>query len=216
MSTFFPKKKLIIFILATLCIWAGGGLLIYYFVVRDIKDLSNEIVEKRQELNKLDYNASNFDKFSADYEKVAPDVSLINETFLDQASFIVFIQKLEKIAQETDMVQKIDLEKKETPKKSAPSGEEGEDSKVKSKEAAPSRAVEPLVYRLNLEGSFPNFVKYLQSLENLNYYTNPRLASFTLKNKETKTPGSPLDIEPQAELIQASIEAEVYTTNISN
>jgi len=218
MPSFFPKRKLISFILTTLGIWTAGGFLVYYFVVRDIKTLSQEILLKRQEVNQLDYNVKNFDQFSADYEKVAPDVSKINETILAQDNFITFIQKLEKIAEETGMKQQIDLQKQEEKtKRSSQEGEENKDSQSKNKEITRASYPGNLVYKLNLEGTFPNFVKYLQMLENLNYYTNPRLINFTLKSKETKMSGSsPEEAPPQADWIQALIEAEIYTTNISN
>ncbi|PIU02039.1 hypothetical protein COT68_00050 [bacterium (Candidatus Torokbacteria) CG09_land_8_20_14_0_10_42_11] len=202
MSIAFPKNKLIILILATIGLWLAGGFFTYFFLMRDIKNLNSAIAEKRRDLDQASYYSQNFARFSADYDKAALDAERIDEAILDQDSFIIFIQKLEKIAEDNNLKQEIDLGKQ------AKAAESAADLKKKKEEkAVPSLPFLPVAYRLELEGAFPDFVRCLQAIENLNNYTNLRNVSINLKNEASKEG----EARQRNDLIQAMMEAEVYT-----
>ncbi|MDP2918205.1 MAG: hypothetical protein Q8N68_01770, partial [bacterium] len=111
MSIAFPRNKLIILIATTIILWLAGGFFTYFFLMRDIKNLNSAIAEKRRDLDQASYYSQNFARFSADYEKAALDAKRIDEAILDQDSFIIFVQKLEKIAENNNFGQEIDLGK---------------------------------------------------------------------------------------------------------
>jgi len=203
MSIAFPKNKLIIFIAATIMLWLVGGFFTYFFLMRDIQNLSSAIAEKRRDLDQTIYYGQNFARFFRDYEKAASEAQKINEAILNQDSFIVFIQKLEKIAQDNNLKQEIDLSKEAKKAESAALAK-----KQKEEKAISPDALIPIAYRLELEGAFPNFVRYLQAFENLNNYTNLRAATINLGNKEIKEG----EASQRNDLIQVVVEAEVYTT----
>lgn len=198
MSIAFPRNKLIIFIAATIIFWLAGGFFTYFFLMRDIQNLNSAIAEKRRDLDQTIYYGQNFGRFSEDYQKVVSEAQKINEAILDQDGFIVFIQKLEKISQDNNLKQKIDLSKEDKAAESAAAKKKKEEEAVFPK---------PIVYSLELEGAFPNFVRFLQAVENLNNYTNLRSVSINLQNK-TAEEG---EASQRNDLIQAVAEAEVYT-----
>jgi len=177
MRKFSPKQSLVTVILVVLLIWVGFGLAVYYFLASDIKKINQEFAEKKLDLAQLDYNARNLDYFISDYDKVKDDIAPLEAVIFGKEETIVFIEKLEKIAVDYSISQSIDLGTQT--EEESPKGQKQEEKPAQSK----SSAYEILDFRLELRGSFPNVVKYLQALESLNNYVNINSISLNLKEE---------------------------------
>ena len=94
-----PPKPLLILILVILVAWVGCGFLVYQFLVLEIKELSSNLGLKRVELEQLNYNVMNFEYFADDYRKVAPQAARFEGVVFEEKDAIVFIRKLEGIAE---------------------------------------------------------------------------------------------------------------------
>lgn len=191
-----PEKKLALLILITLGFWSAVIFSVYHFIARDLKRLSAEIGEKRLKIAQLDYNAHNFESFAQDYQEVSKDIAAIEGVLLEEKEIIVFIQKLEKIAEENGLEQSIDLKRPAEGKDE----EEKEGKEKTEKKEPPKEMFHSLLYRVDLGGGFPQIVRYIQALENLNNYTN--INSLVLSLEQGK--------EKEKNIVRAIIEAEVY------
>lgn len=198
MSQSSPEKKLVLLILITLGFWSAVIFSVYHFIARDLKRLSAEIGEKRLKIAQLDYNAHNFESFAQDYQEVSKDIKDIEGVLLEEKEIIVFIQKLEKIAEENGLEQSISLKRQEEKEEK---DEEEKEGKEKTEKKEPKKEeLRPLLYRVDLGGDFPQIVRYIQALENLNNYTN--INSLVLSLEQGK--------EKEKNIVRAIIEAEVY------
>lgn len=196
MSQSSPEKKLVLLILITLGFWSAVIFSVYHFIARDLKRLSAEIEEKRLKIAQLDYNAHNFESFAQDYQEVSKDIKDLEGVLLEEKEIIVFIQKLEKIAEENGLEQSIDLKRPAEGKDE----EKDEEGGKQEKKEPPKEMYHSLLYRVDLGGGFPEIVRYIQALENLNNYTN--INSLVLSLEQGK--------EREKNIVRAIIEAEVY------
>jgi len=182
-----PKQSLLILIAVILVLWAVVGFVVHRFLASDIGRVAEEIQEKKTDLTQLDYNARNIEYLEKDYQKLEKDGLRLENAVFASGEAIVFIERLEAIAAEYNVAQTIELPEAETKK----------DKKNDKKDAEESNlaGLKVLVYHLELSGSFPDLVKYIQALEDLDNYTNLNFISLSLKEEAG---------------VIAVIEAEVY------
>ncbi len=128
---------------------------ILYFIilpkVNFIRKNSKAISERRIFLEEQYIRARNFKKNNEEMKLVDEDIERLDEVFVAYDKDLQFIETLENLASDNNINQKISL------------------GKIESEE---KNEFEDITLEISAEGSFLNIMKYLISLETLNYYIN--------------------------------------------
>lgn len=154
-------KILITFLTYSLIIF-----LIFYFIilpkVNFIRKNSQAISERRIFLEEQYIRTRNFKKNNEEMKLVDEDINKLDDLFVDFNEDLQFIETLENLASNNNINQKISL------------GEiDGEEK----------NEFEKISLEISAEGSFLNIMKYLISLETLNYYIN--ISSLDISKSQT-------------------------------
>ena len=140
-------------------------MLLFYFIIiptnQEITALNVRIKQKRIDLEERYYRAKNLSRYMKNLKKIQPKMNLLDEIFISRNYELEFITTLEKEANDNQISQKISLNP--PPENQNQSG-----------------------LQLNARGAFKNLLKYLISLESLNYYININLLELTLAGGEEK------------------------------
>ena len=136
---------------------------------KDIKNNSQELISKKQEMAVLEAKIKNIEEFKKNYREINPNLEKIATLFVESAVPIEFIDFLEKTSRDCQTSIKI-----------SPS------LVVKiPKDPWPS-----IAFQITSVGSFPNFLKFLEKLESSKYLIEiqnlniSRLTEAELKLKE--------------------------------
>ncbi|MDI6603243.1 MAG: GspMb/PilO family protein [Patescibacteria group bacterium] len=182
------KKKIIISIVFFLTLSILLIVFVIYPLFLEIKKISQDFLAQKQELIAFEKKAENLEKFKILFSEISPDLEKIDNLFVNPEIPVDFILFLEKISQDSGLSLKISS---------------GLPLKTE-KDSWPS-----LSFQLNLAGSFPNLVKFLEKLESNLYLieiqnlTITRLSETELKSKE-------FEIYSLGD-VKASLSIKVYT-----
>jgi len=154
------NKKIFASISFSLLIFFLISFLIYP-LFQDIRNISKELNFKKRELILLENRISN----SEDFQKIKPDLKKIEDVFVEKELPVDFISFLENLSRES----KVSIEIS---------------SLIQEKEK------DFLLFQIKSIGSFPNFLKFLEKIENSKYLVEiqnlniSRLSPEELKSKE--------------------------------
>lgn len=147
-----PKKEIILIsivfgILVLLLI-----VFLAYPFLKDIQKASGELILLKEKLFLTEKEFEKSEQFKQSYQELEPDLNKIQRLFIDPEIPIDLIEFWEKTAAESGL--SIDIEPTSL-----------------SAVALENKPWSSLVFRLNLTGSFPNFLKFLQKTEKGPYLT---------------------------------------------
>jgi Tfp pilus assembly protein PilO len=149
------KLNIKVRIFITFLIYSAVIFLIFYFIILPkinfIKENGKAISERRIFLEEQYIRVRNFKQNNEEMKLVDEDIDKLDEVFVNYNEDLQFIETLENLASDNNINQKISLGKVES---------EGKDE------------FEEITLEISAEGSFLNIMKYLISLETLNYYIN--------------------------------------------
>lgn len=116
-------------------------------------------------------------KIEKDYQTIEPKLSILKQSILEEKEAIRFIEILENTAQQTSLTQEI---------------------KIKSEE---NKQTDGLILNLFLTGYFPDFLRFLETIENNQYLLQvQKIQIKALRDKEKQLTGQ----------IQSNAEIKVY------
>jgi len=159
------KKRITINVLIFLIVTIG----IIYFIVmstsEDIKEIKVKTENIRIDLEEKYVKGQSLRKLSESLKQIESQIPELDKIFIKKSEAIDFITSLEKIAEDTNVDQKINL-----------SNIEKNEKEICNKT--------PL--QLTTIGSFANQMKYLTKLESSNYYINIKSLEITQAPSETE------------------------------
>src|SRR3989344_2833996 len=129
-------------ILSIILIAAVFSLIIFLIfpLFEDIKKSSSDILEQKQKLLLLESRVQDFEKFKNRYIEIEPDFKKTETLFIKADLPVDFIRFLEKTAKDSNVIAKISLS-----------------------------PAQPPSFQIALEGSFPNFLGFLEKLQSGQY-----------------------------------------------
>jgi Tfp pilus assembly protein PilO len=156
------EKKLIFIILISLLLI----FLLIFIILRpaflEVKDLSVKIEKEQQDLEELYQRGKTLSQVKDELKKIGDKKEILNEIFWGQNKELEFITTLEKISSQNNITQNVSLRE-----------QQGYQDKYKI-----------MTVGLSLTGGFQNLIKYLQAIENLNFYFN--ITSFSINSLSNK------------------------------
>lgn len=166
-----PKYNRIIIIFAAIII----SLLILFIILlptlKKIKQMTQDIYSQRVALEKLYLRGQSIRKSKENYEKIKDDIKQLENVFNYVGQELNFITALEKIAEEKNISQIINIKNggKESTKK--PVNED-------------YHSIEVVV---NLNGNYNDLIRYLEAVQNLDFYFNINYLDFYYPSSKTFT-----------------------------
>ena len=140
----------------TLLIFGALSLLLIFLVIsplfNQIKSESSNLIAQKNKLAESEVKIKNIQDFEVSFKQYQPNLEKINELFIDISEPIGFIKFLEQEATSSQLSIEI-----------AP-------PVLKEEKDAPWRSLE---FSLNLEGSAPKFLRFLDRLESSPYLVEP-------------------------------------------
>lgn len=143
------KKKTYLTLIISAIIIIALLLFLVGKLVRNIKSSSSEILKTKSAVFSYKERSEKYLKDIKDaYAKVEPKISEINNAFVNPEKAIDFIVAIERVAAQTNNYQEI------------------------REIASPDKKEGALYFQISLWGSFPNLIKFLAQLENMNYFVD--------------------------------------------
>lgn len=142
------KNKLLLQVVLILII----NIILLYFsfmTVSGIKNLRNQILDIKIDLENKITRERNMNSLNEKLRTIEPELTKINQIFINQNREIEFITALENLAENNKIEQKINI--------NLDNREKGE-------------IFDKVAINLESSGSFQNILNYLSALESLNYY----------------------------------------------
>lgn len=175
------RKKIIINLSAFFAVILA---LLFFIILPTIKEINNigyEIEAQRIDLEKKFIKAQNLKKLSKNLDNIEPELTKLDQVFVNKNNELGFITALEKIAATNKVAQQINL--------------------------MDSQPIENGIYKkvpllLSTQGNFTNQFNYLLGLESLNYYINIK----SLEISQVR----PIFDNSAKELLQMNISADTY------
>ncbi len=145
------KNKIIILVVLLIGFFAILSYFIIMPTISDILNMKDAINQQRHDLEKKYLQGQSLRRLSENLKKTEPQLTTLNNVFIDQNRALEFVTTLEGIAAKNNVSQKINL--------------------------MTDNAVEYSVYKkiplqVMVEGDFPSILNYLIDMESLNYYIN--------------------------------------------
>lgn len=183
-------------IIASLAVFVLIFFLLIYFIIipaaRDIKTMGREIEEQRIDLEKKYIKGNNLRQLAEDLKKIQPQLSLLDQIFINKDRELEFITAAENEANNSQVSQKINLSLPQT----------AENQKFKKGSL-----------QFYTTGGFNEQLRYLLNLESLSYYINVKLLELApAGGGETAKINSPADptTQDQGRNINMFIDADTY------
>lgn len=204
MKNFWKKYKVGIILVSYSLILGGfiyGGI---FTVIQQIENEADEIQKKIIDNEIEDKNLAKVPQLIADYAIFAAEGKNLN-VILKKESEIEFIQSLENLAKETGNEISLKLIEEES---SQAKDSQKKATKAKGKDEAEISNSLPfenyITIQLELKGGYPGLMKFLQKLENMEYYAN--VIAFDLKKEENQTEEKSSNLFVDSDVIAASAE----------
>jgi len=160
------KKRITIYIVIVLAITS----IIVYFVilptVTDIKKISDAVYAERVDLEKKYLRGQLLKTTIENFEKIRPEKEKLASIFIAEGEELKFITALEKVAASHNLAQTLSLQ-------ALKEGEEIKDFYY------------PLPLKITSQGKFTDILRYLKSLEQLNYSFN--ISSITISPNQQQS-----------------------------
>lgn len=137
------------------------GCVIYFVVfptINDIRGIKNEVEAQRIDLEVKYQKGQNLNNLTKNLKIIEPQLSSLDKIFIKQDKVLDFITTLENTANNNGVSQKINLA---------------------TTNSAKNDGYQKTPLQLITSGNFINQLRYLITLENLNYYTNINSLEFT-------------------------------------
>lgn len=170
-----PRQKIIIATIFTI-VFNGMILgLIAWPSINTIKTLAEQVYEQRVELEKLYQRGQLLKQTLREYEEIKPSLATLNRIYINRGHELEFITTLEETAINNGVTHQIKLTAADPQKQTN----------------------NQLQYQLQINGNLTDFIRYLASLEALDFYINIntlRLSSLTTNSQATNQP-SPQSIQ---------------------
>ncbi len=138
------KKKIYITITLFLIIDVLIGVFLLYPLYQDIREVSDNFLERRKEIVGLESKLRRLKELKKTYAEIEPDSKKIESLFVNSEKPIRFITFIERSADESGIEVNI-----------AP----GSGNRIKDKKW------ETVFFRIELSGTFPSFMKFLEKIE---------------------------------------------------
>ncbi|RJR31040.1 hypothetical protein C4569_03310 [Candidatus Parcubacteria bacterium] len=148
------KNKFFLYLFACLAVCAAIIGFIIIPTVNDIRKISSMVTDERADLEKKYKKGQLLQKTINDFNKIKPFEERINSIFVKKDHELDFILELEKIAAENKVNQKLINRSDQT-------------------------ANDTLPLEVQVEGYFPDTLKYLRQVEKLSYYFNVEEVKFS-------------------------------------
>ena len=148
-----------------------------------IKRGSEELISQKKELASLEVKMENLRKLEILYPEISPDLEKIDNLFINFEMPIEFISFLEQLSRET--VNQIEIFPLVQPK-------------------TPEDFWQPLSFQINLKSSFPNFLMFLEKLENSPYLIE--ITNLDIKRLTEKEPEQLKEISPGFVMINLALK----------
>ena len=134
-----------------------------YPTLKEIKAISRDILSGKDSVVLFDVQSKEIEQFKRKYPEYKPNLENINNLFVDGRNPVVFIQFLEKLAGDSGVVSQINL----------------------SQYDPDAKPVAPMLFQINIKGSFSNIVEYFEKLENGPYLV--RVNNFDIQKSPEDT-----------------------------
>ncbi len=157
------KQKIAVSIVVLIAVLFVG---LYFFIfntIQDIKDLRNEIISEKIEVEKKINREKNLSNLSIKLKKIESQSNKIENIFLKKNNELEFIKTIENIASNNNVTQNINL---------LP----GKDEKKVNK----------TIINLRVEGSYEDILNYIKDLELLKQYIN--IINLNISAQDNKEP----------------------------
>ncbi|MDO8663229.1 MAG: hypothetical protein Q7K28_00090 [Candidatus Wildermuthbacteria bacterium] len=142
------EAKIKIFLIVFLTAGACFSIFTIYSLQREIQNSSQQFISQRQASLALDSKIKSLAEFNDRYQKLSPDLEKANALFASAELPVDFIRFLEKTSSDSGVT-------------------------IKISPSAPAKASRDLwmssVFHLVSNGPFPNFLRFLEKLENSQY-----------------------------------------------
>ena len=183
-----PKRK-IYFICVTFILLIIVAFIVILPTSKEMKDVSAQIYKQKQELEKLYLSGRLLRPTKEQYEKVKFQIPDLSKIFVNDGEELQFITALEKIADDNNLDQEIDMRE------------------VTTEEEAQTKDYQKIPITLKVIGGYQNFINYLAGLESLDYYINIEdFRILTSSNGNFRF----TDKQPASDSISALINGNIY------
>ncbi|MFH1392670.1 MAG: hypothetical protein ABIG90_03330 [bacterium] len=156
--------------------------LLFWPLLARVQKLSRTVEQQRMIIENPNFQKqyqAQITQLKQDYQEIEPKLPLLKQSILEKERAVEFIKILENAAEQTNLIQEI----KAQPEK--------KDNKEENS----------LVFNLILTGSFPNFLRFLETIENNQYLLQAKKIQIkVLRDKEKQLTGE----------IQSNVEIKVY------
>ncbi|MDO9399553.1 MAG: type 4a pilus biogenesis protein PilO [bacterium] len=176
-------KKIIINLIIFLFIIFALLFFIIFPTINNINHISSDIETQKIDLEKKYIKTQNLKQISTDLNKIKPELSKLDQAFINKNSELDFIALLEKIATKNNVDQKINF---------------GNTQSIENE------VYEKIPLQLLIQGSFFDQLNYLINIESLNYYIN--IKSLEISQQEINTDNKKM---PQT-LLNLKLIADTY------
>lgn len=143
-------------VIASLLVIAVIVIFIIMPAVKDIRQINQDIYNQRVNLEKLYLRGQSLKESREDYETIKGEIKILDDVFYYQGEELKFITSLEKIANEKYIRQIINIQ----------------EDKSKKDEEQEEVNYETMRIELNLTGTFPNILEYLNEVQMMDSYFN--------------------------------------------
>ncbi len=169
MKNFFKKQREIIIILAYAGIFAGLVYLVILPLLARINSVNDQIQEESMKQEVVRQQLGELPKLQEQYDVLGKDADLVN-VLLDKNNAVVLIERLEKIAQDSNNKITISVKNAPVEQKSMSTTASTTASNVTLKNSLPSS--DYLEMDITLDGSYNTIMNFVDSLESLEYYAD--------------------------------------------
>ncbi|GEM_PF-3259905 len=162
-------------------------IIIFITVIPSIKKimlLNSNIFEERRQLEEIYLKGQSLNAAKEKYTAIKKEIAQLDDVFLARGDELKLITALEQIAKDNQVTQNLDINNK----KNAPQNK--------------------ISISLEVHGTYPNLLNYLQAIEALNLYLNIESGSFAnLTTNITNNDNKKISLEPT---ITLHLEGYVY------
>jgi Tfp pilus assembly protein PilO len=180
------SKKIAMLSLAFLLI--AGGILGFVIIpgTVDISNMQTDIEARKNDLEMKYIRGDDMNKMMRNLDKVSSELDLLKSVYIKKGSELEFITAIEKIAADNSISQKINLG---------------------ASEPFSGNGYSKTSVQINSSGNYENIIKYIKSLESLDYYLN--ISNISLSKSNQNSTRNQLEISNNIN-ITLSITAEAF------
>jgi hypothetical protein len=165
-----------------------------FYLVEAVKNLSLEIVEKKQEIEKLNEQSGQINSIRIGYGYMQDEMEKVSDLIVNYQDIIDFIVEVENVAEKNEV---------------------GLDISASSKEGESlGNNLSYINYSVKAFGNFDNLMHFLACLENLKYFNNVENIRVYYNNEDKKNPGNLDEINYGNIVLNANLKVYVKNKNI--